>query len=89
MNLRPEKHPRLPAVETGEEPLLLDERQRKLISLLVAGHTDSSAAQRLGISPRTVTNTLRVLMNRLGVDNRFQLGVAIGCRMRLPRGRLG
>ncbi|MFI9269763.1 helix-turn-helix transcriptional regulator [Kitasatospora sp. NPDC052896] len=61
----------------------LDERQRKLISLLMAGHTDSSAAHRLGISPRTVTNILRSLMDRLGVDNRFQLGVALGAHLRL------
>ncbi|MFJ9426153.1 helix-turn-helix transcriptional regulator [Streptomyces sp. NPDC101249] len=62
----------------------LDERQRKLITLLLAGHTDVSAANRLGVSPRTVTNILRSLMDRLGVENRFQLGVALGSRMRLP-----
>ncbi|MFJ5840478.1 helix-turn-helix transcriptional regulator [Streptomyces shenzhenensis] len=62
----------------------LDERQRKLITLLLAGHTDVSAASRLGVSPRTVSNILRSLMDRLGVDNRFQLGVALGRRMRLP-----
>ncbi|MFJ3446401.1 helix-turn-helix transcriptional regulator [Streptomyces sp. NPDC086081] len=62
----------------------LDERQRKLVALLLAGHTDASAAGRLGISPRTVTNILRALMDRWGVDNRFQLGVALGSRMRAP-----
>ncbi|MFJ6749161.1 MULTISPECIES: helix-turn-helix transcriptional regulator [unclassified Streptomyces] len=74
------QHPR----GTEENAPPLDERQRRLISLLVAGHTDASAAHRLGVSTRTVTNILRLLMDRLGVDNRFQLGVAIGCRMR-PR----
>nr|WP_275670169.1 helix-turn-helix transcriptional regulator [Streptomyces sp. L-9-10] len=58
--------------------IALDERQLKLVSLLLAGHTDVSAAHRLGVSPRTVTNMLRALMNRLGVDNRFQLGAALG-----------
>ncbi|MFJ9541231.1 helix-turn-helix transcriptional regulator [Streptomyces sp. NPDC101225] len=62
----------------------LDERQRRLVALLLAGHTDASAAGRLGVSPRTVTNILRSLMDRLGVDNRFQLGVALGSRMRVP-----
>ncbi|MDO0925053.1 helix-turn-helix transcriptional regulator [Streptomyces sp. TG1A-8] len=62
----------------------LDERQRRLVALLLAGHTDASAAGRLGVSPRTVTNILRSLMDRLGVDNRFQLGVALGSRMRIP-----
>ncbi|MFJ4851716.1 LuxR C-terminal-related transcriptional regulator [Streptomyces sp. NPDC088733] len=61
--------------------LLLDERQRRLVLLLLAGHTDASAAEELAISPRTVTNILRGMMNRLGVDNRFQLGVALGARM--------
>ncbi|GHC72800.1 helix-turn-helix domain-containing protein [Streptomyces flavofungini] len=61
--------------------LALDERQLRLISLLLAGHTDVSAAHRLGVSPRTVTNMLRSLMNRLGVDNRFQLGAALGTHL--------
>ena len=30
------------------------------------------------ISARSVTNALRALMDRLGVDNRFQLGLALG-----------
>ncbi|WP_405773750.1 helix-turn-helix transcriptional regulator [Streptomyces sp. NBC_00859] len=63
------------------QALHLDERQRKLIALLRAGCTDSSAASRLGVSPRTVTNILRSLMDRLGVDNRFQLGMALGALM--------
>ncbi|MGQ4599090.1 LuxR C-terminal-related transcriptional regulator [Nocardia sp. R6R-6] len=63
----------------------LDERQRSLVALLLAGHTDSSAARRLGVSPRTVTNIIRSLMNRLGVNNRFQLGVALGARMDIRR----
>ncbi|AJE85800.1 putative transcriptional regulator [Streptomyces albus] len=67
-----------------EKTLPLDERQRRLISLLIAGHTDASAAHRLGVSPRTVTNILRSLMDALGVDNRFQLGIALGRRMRTP-----
>jgi DNA-binding CsgD family transcriptional regulator len=66
--------------------LPIDDRQRNLLSLLLAGHTDSSAARRLGVSPRTVANMLRSLMDRLGVENRFQLGVAIGGCADLPRG---
>jgi DNA-binding NarL/FixJ family response regulator len=48
--------------------------------LLARGHTDTSAARKLRISPRTVTNILRGLMDQLGVDNRFQLGLALGAR---------
>jgi DNA-binding CsgD family transcriptional regulator len=58
--------------------ITLTGRERELISLLAAGHTDVSAAERLRISPRSVTNILRSLMDRLGVENRFQLGLALG-----------
>ncbi|GAA3117380.1 hypothetical protein GCM10010521_01360 [Streptomyces rameus] len=82
------EQPSIPVRPTVEERLAavmpLDERQRRLVALLLAGHTDASAAGRLGVSPRTVTNILRSLMDRLGVDNRFQLGVALGSRMRTP-----
>jgi len=53
-------------------------REEELIWLLMAGHTDSSAARRLNVSPRTITYMLRNLMDRLTVNNRFQLGVALG-----------
>jgi DNA-binding CsgD family transcriptional regulator len=59
-------------------PIVLSGRERALVDLLALGHTDQTAATRLRISPRSVTNTLRHLMDRLGVDNRFQLGLALG-----------
>jgi LuxR family transcriptional regulator, transcriptional regulator of spore coat protein len=62
----------------GLPKITLSDRERELISLLAQGHTDASAAEHLGISSRSVTNILRKLMNRLGVDNRFQLGLALG-----------
>lgn len=58
--------------------IILSDRERDLVTLLAQGHTDVSAAEQLGISARSVTNILRGLMNRLGVDNRFQLGLALG-----------
>ncbi|WP_433303985.1 helix-turn-helix domain-containing protein [Actinoplanes sp. CA-030573] len=58
--------------------IILSERERELVSLLSQGHTDQEAAEHLGISPRSVTYLLRALMDRLGVDNRFQLGLALG-----------
>jgi LuxR family transcriptional regulator of spore coat protein len=65
-------------METGLPKITLSDRERELIALLAAGHTDVAAAERLGISPRSVTNILRSLMDRLGVENRFQLGLALG-----------
>jgi DNA-binding CsgD family transcriptional regulator len=56
----------------------LTTREQALLSLLVAGHTDASAAGHLQISERTVTSIMRSLMDRIQVDNRFQLGVALG-----------
>ncbi|WP_052441274.1 helix-turn-helix domain-containing protein [Streptacidiphilus anmyonensis] len=57
-------------------------RDDTLIALLAAGHTDASAARRLGVSRRTVTNMIRSMMDGLGINNRFQLGIAVGARSR-------
>jgi DNA-binding CsgD family transcriptional regulator len=62
----------------GVPPIELSERERNLIALLAAGHTDQTAAERLRISTRSVTYALRSLMDRLGVENRFQLGLTLG-----------
>lgn len=59
-------------------PIVLSERERALIALLAQGHTDVTAAAVLRISARSVTNVLRALMDRVGVENRFQLGLALG-----------
>ncbi|OJF14978.1 helix-turn-helix transcriptional regulator [Couchioplanes caeruleus subsp. caeruleus] len=58
--------------------MVLSPRERNLITLLAAGHTDQSSAERLRISARSVTGIMRNLMDRLGVENRFQLGLALG-----------
>ena len=56
----------------------LTRREYALISLLAQGHTDASAARRLHVGVRTVSTILRGLMDRFGVDNRFQLGLVLG-----------
>ncbi|MGN9913174.1 LuxR C-terminal-related transcriptional regulator [Phytohabitans sp. LJ34] len=68
----------VPGQEQRMARLSLSTREQDLIALLVSGHTDASAAAVLRVSRRTVSNLLRGLMDRLGVENRFQLGVAIG-----------
>jgi LuxR family transcriptional regulator of spore coat protein len=65
-------------MEHGLPKITLSDRERALIALLAEGHTDVSAAEQLKISARSVTNILRSLMDRLGVENRFQLGLALG-----------
>jgi DNA-binding CsgD family transcriptional regulator len=64
----------------GVRPIVLSRREEQLIQLLAAGLTDDVAARRLKISPRTVTTLVRGLMDRLSVENRFQLGLALGAR---------
>jgi DNA-binding CsgD family transcriptional regulator/sugar-specific transcriptional regulator TrmB len=64
----------------GVPPIVLTQREEELVKLLVLGGTDDVTAKRLQISPRTVTTLVRGLMDRLGVENRFQLGLALGAR---------
>jgi DNA-binding CsgD family transcriptional regulator len=59
-------------------PIDLSPRESALVGLLALGHTDQSAAEQLGLSPRTVAYSLRALMDRVGVQNRFQLALALG-----------
>jgi DNA-binding CsgD family transcriptional regulator len=70
---------RQPAV-AGTVDLDLTPREHAMVELLAAGHTDSTTALRVRTSLRTVRYTLRHLMDRLGVENRFQLGLALGTR---------
>lgn len=47
---------------------------RKVLTLLLAGHTDAAVAARLGVSLRTVQRRVRHLMNLAGTDSRILLG---------------
>ncbi|MFC0526084.1 helix-turn-helix transcriptional regulator [Phytohabitans kaempferiae] len=72
----------------GVPTIVLTQREKAVVALLAEGHTEATAAQYLGISTRSVTYTLRGLMDRLGVENRFQLGLALGAmRVVTPPGR--
>jgi len=57
---------------------VLSLREYTLIMLLAQGHTDTTAARQMHIGARSVTTTLRGLMDRFGVENRFQLGLVLG-----------
>lgn len=52
-----------------------DERDRKILSLLASGASDSVIARHLGVSRRTVERRIRILMDRLGAQTRFQAAV--------------
>jgi DNA-binding CsgD family transcriptional regulator len=62
----------------GVPPIVLTPREKALVSLLIEGHSEESAANQLGVSRRTVLYTLRGLMDRIGVENRFQLALILG-----------
>ena len=63
---------------------MLSPRERILVALLAEGYTDEEAAVVLSVSRRTVVYTLRSLMDRLGVENRFQLALVLGATSSTP-----
>ncbi|GLY05541.1 LuxR C-terminal-related transcriptional regulator [Actinoplanes sp. NBRC 101535] len=76
---------------TAEDPgrrevpdIELSAREEAVVGLLAAGATEDAVAEHLGISRRTVVYTLRALMDRLGVDNRFQLALLLGAARAVP-----
>jgi DNA-binding NarL/FixJ family response regulator len=52
----------------------LDEHDRAVLSLLVAGLTDDAVGARLGMSRRTVARRVQRLMSETGAHSRLQLG---------------
>src|SRR5215203_5927017 len=54
-----------------------DPRRQMLVSLLMAGSTDSAIASSLGINVRSVRRWISDLMDQLGVTTRLQLGAAL------------
>lgn len=72
-------------LEQGVFPIDLNTRERAVVRLLAMGYTDQSAAQELRLSVRTVAYTMRHLMDRLGVENRFQLALLLGAAGAAPQ----
>ncbi|HEX8628639.1 MAG TPA: LuxR C-terminal-related transcriptional regulator [Catenuloplanes sp.] len=68
----------------GVPPIVLTIREQAIVAMLAAGHTEQSAADALGLSRRTVVYTLRTLMDRLQVENRFQLALVLGGTRSVP-----
>jgi DNA-binding CsgD family transcriptional regulator len=68
----------------GVPPIVLSQREQALVALLADGHSEESAAAQLGISRRTVLYALRSMMDRIGVENRFQLALILGATGTAP-----
>jgi DNA-binding CsgD family transcriptional regulator len=63
-------------MHVGENaPSTLRPVERQVLELLAMGFTDEVIADRLGVSRRTLTRHVERLMDRAGVDGRFQLGL--------------
>ena len=54
------------------------EQRAMTIRMLIGGHSDPSAAARLGVSPRTYAGYVAELKQEFEVESRFQLGYAMG-----------
>jgi DNA-binding CsgD family transcriptional regulator len=67
-----------PSLTGWEPPTSLSPREQAIVGLLATGATDAAVAAKLNISVRTIAYTLRDLMERHGVQNRFQLGLVLG-----------
>ena len=63
---------------------MLTPREKAIVALLAGGHTEDSAAVELTLSRRTVQYALRGLMDRLSVENRFQLALVLGAAGAVP-----
>jgi DNA-binding CsgD family transcriptional regulator len=58
--------------DTLSDPHRLTRRQRDVLELIVAGHSDADIATKLCISPRTAAHHVEAILAKLGVNNRTQ-----------------
>jgi DNA-binding CsgD family transcriptional regulator len=61
--------------EAGDELARLTPRHRELATLIAEGLSNEAIAERLVLTPGTVANHLRSILQRLGFDNRVQVAV--------------
>lgn len=65
-----------PARNTEGRSPELSPAHEAILRLLAEGQTDRSIARSLGVTPRTVTRRIGEIYELLGVDSRFQAGIA-------------
>jgi DNA-binding NarL/FixJ family response regulator len=63
------------AAGDGESDAVLDERERRIIELLAAGHKDAEIAAQLRLSPSALEYSLSAIYRKLGVEGRVELVV--------------
>lgn len=57
--------------------IYLTARDRDVIALVLAGHTNAEIARRLNIQLQTLKNALSAIYDKLGVSTRLQLAVLL------------
>jgi DNA-binding CsgD family transcriptional regulator len=69
---------------------MLSARQMEIVEQLLSGATDRKIAEALGLSPRTISNTLHRLYDRTGVSSRAHLAALCvqGCLCERPNGHI-
>ncbi|ORV81504.1 LuxR family transcriptional regulator [Mycobacterium interjectum] len=65
------------AADTVSDPEGLTRRQREVLTLIAAGHSDAEVATKLSISPKTVGHHVAAILAKLGVDNRTQAAARV------------
>ncbi|OBF48598.1 LuxR family transcriptional regulator [Mycobacterium sp. 852002-50816_SCH5313054-b] len=68
--------PRSRRADISADPDGLSRREREVLTLIVAGHSDSDIATKLSISRKTVGHHVESILAKLGVDNRTQAAAA-------------
>jgi two-component system nitrate/nitrite response regulator NarL len=67
-----------PVMVTPRQPQdLLTPREQQIASAIADGRSNRDIAARLGITEQTVKNHLTSIFEKVGVDNRLQLGLAL------------
>ncbi|WP_445167771.1 ATP-binding protein [Mycolicibacterium sp. Dal123E01] len=58
--------------DTAADPDGLTRREREVLTLIAAGHSDAEIATKLSISPKTAGHHVAAILTKLGVENRTQ-----------------
>jgi DNA-binding NarL/FixJ family response regulator len=62
--------PRSRRADIRADPDGLSRREREVLTLIAAGHSDADIATKLSISPKTVGHHVESILAKLGVENR-------------------
>ena len=73
-NAQPSSTAAMPITHTHQRQEI-DEQENRILGLLSSGVSDSAIARQVDLSQRTVERRIKALMDRLGAQSRFQMGL--------------